>query len=402
MIWVQQRCGSLTVKSGKPYILFCAGEDSGDNLGEFLVKSASRILGDSLDLVGAGGNRMAAAGLRSVVDYDVLPVSGFGDVLPKIFNLKKNYNVLSRALKNPLCRGLVAIDYPGYNMKLASLANRLKKPVLYVAPPQAWAWKAKRTRKLTNPQNTLALFFDFEEKPYRDAGCNLVRMRHPLVHAVEDFVPPQPLLNKKSVLLLPGSRARQAHRNMSLFLDCAQRLRDEISGEWSVTDLPDVVVLASRESLQERFQKELNRKYGGRVPAWIRVELSPRDPSERFARYRKATMVLTTPGTSTLELALSGSRCVVCTCPDYLTYAVGKRLVKTRWFSLPNLILGREIYPEFILCNRGKKSIGNVANALLKNVQGPLDASDVDLLKAKLNIGKNSEQLMSEFLAQFL
>ncbi|SHK69365.1 lipid-A-disaccharide synthase [Fibrobacter sp. UWEL] len=402
MNWAQLRFGSPTVKSGKPYILFCAGEDSGDCLGESLVTSAHQILQDRLDLVGAGGGRMATAGLKPVVDYDVLPVSGFGDVLPKYFKLKKNYKVLAEALANPLCMGLVAIDYPGYNMKLTILANRLNKPVLYVAPPQAWAWKAKRVKKLTNPQNRLALFFDFEEKPYRDAGCNMVRMQHPLVNVAEKFVPPQNVPVKKSVLLLPGSRASQAHRNMNLFLDCAQRLRDEISGEYSLTDLPDVVVLASRESLQDRFQKELERKFRGNVPAWIRVELSPKSALERFNRYRMATMVLTTPGTSTLELALSGSRCVVCTCPDCLTYAIGKRLVKTNWFSLPNLILGKEIYPEFILWNRGRKSIGNVANALLENVKSPLDVSDVNQLKAKLNVGKDSHQLMSEFLAQFL
>lgn len=402
MILGLQRCGCLTVKSGKPYILFCAGEDSGDCLGESLVKSASRILKDSMDLVGAGGNRMVTAGLKPVVDYSILPVSGFGDVLPKYLKLRKNYEALAQALQNPMCRGLVAIDYPGFNMKLTALANRLKKPVLYVAPPQAWAWKAKRAEKLKDPQNRLALFFDFEEKPYKDAGCNVSRMMHPLVTAADNFSAENVKFQKKSVLLLPGSRAGQAHRNMSLFLDCAQRLRDEISGEYSLVDLPDVVVLASRESLLERFQKELNRKYGGHIPSWIRVEVSPTEATERLSRYRKATMVLTTPGTSTLELALSGSRCVVCTCPDYLTYAVGKRLVKTRWFSLPNLILGKEIYPEFILWNRGKKSIGNVANALLKNVQGPLDASDVDLLKSKLNSGKNSDDLMSEFLGQLL
>lgn len=355
-----------------------------------------------MDLVGAGGDHMSAAGLKSVVDYNVLPVSGFGDVLPKYFKLRKNFRILARALKNPLCRGLVAIDYPGFNMKLTAIANRLNKPVFYVAPPQAWAWKAKRAKKLANPQNRLALFFDFEEKPYKDVCCNVSRMQHPLVASTGE-IPTE--INKplaKTVLLLPGSRVSQACRNMSLFLDCAQRLRDEISGEWSVTGLPDVVVLASREGLVERLQRELNRKYRGHVPSWVRVEVSSANVAERFDRYRKATMVLTTPGTSTLELALSGSRCVVCTCPDSLTYAVGKRLVKTRWFSLPNLILGREIYPEFILWNRGRKSIGNVANALLKNIQGPLDSSDVSLLKAKLNVGKNSEQLMSEFLAQFL
>ena len=355
-----------------------------------------------MELVGVGGCRMVSAGLEVLLDFNDLPVSGFWDVLPRFFRLKKNYRILETSLKNPLCKGLVAIDYPGFNMKLVTLANKLKKPVLYIAPPQAWAWKAKRARKLANPQNRLAYFFDFEAKPYERACCNIVKMQHPLATAADSISLGKRSTSKKSVLLLPGSRLGQAFRNLNLFLDCAQRLRDEISCLSSLAELPDVVILASRESSLGAFQKKLNRKFHNEVPSWIRVEVSPRNAVERMSYYKTATMVLTTPGTSTLELALSGSRCVVCTCPDKLTYLLGKCLIKTSWFSLPSIMLGKKIYPEYILWNRGAKSVRKVANALLESAQVSMKDSDVLALRKKVDAGKNSDELMSEFLAQFL
>ena len=94
------------------FVLFCAGEDSGDCIGEPLVKAiAARFL-----VKGSGGTRMQNAGLEPLVHYETLPVSGFGDVLPKYFKLRKSFSELKAALESPNCVGLVAIDYPGFNM----------------------------------------------------------------------------------------------------------------------------------------------------------------------------------------------------------------------------------------------------------------------------------------------
>ena len=164
-----------------PYILVCAGEDSGDVIGEPLVKA---FCSQHIDVKGAGGRRMQSAGMVPLVDFEVLPVSGFGDVLPKYFKLRQCYNELKSSLESPECLGLVAIDYPGFNMKLVALAGKFRKPALYVAPPQVWAWKRKRAKVLAqNPYVKLAVFFDFEEQVYREAGCNVVRVKHPFVNS---------------------------------------------------------------------------------------------------------------------------------------------------------------------------------------------------------------------------
>ena len=228
--------------SDNPYVLICAGEDSGDSIGESLVKN---IIADGrFTVVGAGGARMQKAGLKPLVDFENLPVSGFGDVLPKYFKLRNSFNRLKMALESPNCLGFVAIDYPGFNMKLVRLAGKLKKPCLYVAPPQVWAWKKKRAKELAqNSCVKLAVFFDFEEAVYKEAGCNVVRVQHPFTQ-VGDKVPElcRRAASKIHTLLLPGSRKSQALRNLPVFLKTIQNVEN-------------VVVVAARQELVPAFEK---------------------------------------------------------------------------------------------------------------------------------------------------
>ncbi|MCQ2097025.1 MAG: lipid-A-disaccharide synthase [Fibrobacter sp.] len=380
--------------SDKPYILFCAGEDSGDSLGKSLVFAARKIAGDIFDFWGSGGKKMESAGLKILVNFEELPVSGFGDVFPRYFRLRKCFGTLKNALENSRCKGLVAIDYPGFNMKLTALANRLGKPVLYVAPPQAWAWKPKRAKRLSHPTNRLALFFDFEESPYEKNGCNILRMEHPLVTAtkkagVGECLSPD---RKGRILLFPGSRKSQTFRNLPLFLNLVK----------DAFPTTEIVVVASRAELKTDIDGYLQKQRENSLPKNLQVMVAPQNIQERLRFFSDSSLALSSPGTVTLELALADCNTVVCTKPDFLTYAMGRRLIKTKWFSLPNLILGKDLFSEYIAPGNAEKLKDRIRESLLKNYRRPLEKNDVDLLRQKLQTGISSEQLMSEFLAQFL
>ena len=278
-----------------PYILVCAGEDSGDVIGEPLVCA---LRSRNVVVEGAGGRRMQTAGMIPLVDFGLLPVSGFGDVLPRYLKLRRSYNVLKSALESSECLGLIAIDYPGFNMKLVERAGELRKPALYVAPPQVWAWKRKRAKVLArNSYVKLAVFFDFEERVYADAGCNVVRVMHPFAnsefgirsselyferHETLHGIAETEAVPSPRCLLLPGSRKAQALRNLPIYLKVVQGLKN-------------VAVVAARQELVDVFKKY-------KIP----VVVAPQSAAERKALYQSAEYALTAPGTSTLELALSG------------------------------------------------------------------------------------------------
>lgn len=373
-----------------PYILVCAGEDSGDSLGALLVREA--VL-QNFKIVGSGGLRMQTAGMDPLVKFDVLPVSGFGDVLPKYFELRKSFATLKRALESSDCLGLVAIDYPGFNMKLVKLAGKLRKPALYIAPPQVWAWKSRRAKVLArNPLAKLAVFFDFEEKVYAEAGCDVVRVQHPYVKTKNNFSSPT-----RQILLLPGSRKSQALRNLPLFLKAVQMARQSM-----VISRMDVVLLAARQELVEDFEKAL-RQFGDDVLLQkIRVVVTPQNMDERKAFYHSATLALSAPGTATLELALSGCPMVVCTKPDVLTYGLARLFVRTKYFALPNIILDKLIYPEIIAApGKERWAVASIAQEIATQCVS-MRNSDTDNLYSKLAVGKPLESLAPEFFRQLV
>ena len=357
------------------FVLFCAGEDSGDSIGEPLVKAiAARFL-----VKGSGGTRMQNAGLEPLVHYETLPVSGFGDVLPKYFKLRKSFSELKSALESPNCVGLVAIDYPGFNMKLVKRAGELHKPALYVAPPQVWAWKKKRAAELAkNLFAKLAVFFDFEEAVYHEAGCNVVRVRHPFVDVRNENGRSDAAIQ---VLLLPGSRKAQALRNLPLYLNAVRN--DE-----------NVVLVAARQDLVSAFERTLRRIGGDSLLRRVLIKVAPSSAEERMAFYRSAENVITAPGTATLELALSGTPFTVCTKPDLLTYCLGRLFIKTKFFALPNIILDRLVFSEHIVPPWSGLKTGSMANGTKENVAKELSE--------KLAVGSSFDQLVLEFLGQLV
>lgn len=310
------------------YILLCAGEDSGDILGESFVRA---VVSGGYAARGTGGRRMCAGGMDPVADFESLPVSGFGDVLPHYFQLRRIFGRLVASLESPDCAGFIAIDYPGFNMKLCALAKRLGKPVLYVAPPQVWAWKKSRARRLQGIP--LAVLFEFERKAYDALGCQAGVLKHPFDGRAASL---QAASENAYALLLPGSRKRQAVRNLKAFLQMFKDSHDEVK------------VIAARQSLVRVFEDVIRSSSRSIMPDRITVEVSPDDASARAALYGGARYALSAPGTATLELALSGCPLVVATVPDALTYVLGSLFVKSRYFAMPNVLLSREAVQEFI------------------------------------------------------
>lgn len=377
-----------------PFVLFCAGEDSGDVLGERFVVS---VVARGLRACGSGGARMQAAGLEPIVPFEELPVSGFGDVLPRYFRLRRLYVRLVKALKSPDCVGLIAIDYPGFNMRLNALAKRLQKRVLYVAPPQVWAWKQRRAKELRGTD--LAVLFEFERAAYKTLACQATLLRHPFLPDAE-FMPAGETSALPSTLLLPGSRKSQALRNLRLYLNVARQIHDALQTNF--------VVVAARASLIPVFEKNMAQFFAGKIPEWICVKLAPPNIAKRREFYASANAALASPGTVTLELALSGCPLVVATIPDVLTYIMGNLFVKTKIFAMPNILLknntSKETCPqkacEEYVCTpwAWRNQIDEIQKALQtanKNSARQVAESLTQILSA----GVSAESLVQSFIA---
>ncbi len=320
----------------RPFWLFCAGEDSGDILGESVVREVSE---KGLEAIGSGGYRMRKAGLKTVVPFDDLPVNGFLDTVLRFGKLRRHFLKLSDLLRDKNCRGLVAVDYPGFNLKLMKQALGLDKRVIYVEPPQIWAWKPKRIKSfLTSKARSnveIRAMFDVECDAYRTHGLHVRKIPHPFDTFEKDA---SPLPRENVALLYPGSRISQIRRNLRLYAKIAYKLMDENVA---------VSFVASRIGTEEFLRRELASDFS--------VILSPSSPEDRFSLLSRAKFVVAGPGTAIVEAFKANAFCVAASRIDPLTYVLGKLFLRTKFLTIPNIerdICGKTpVLPELVKCS---------------------------------------------------
>ena len=292
------------------YILIVAGEDSGDVIGEDIVKA---IVAQGVEAIGTGGPNMQRAGLKTIANFEDMAVNGFFDVLkklPKLFFIKRT---LQKKIKN--CKTLICIDYPGMNLPLMKFAKKMNKHIFYIAPPQIWAWKKNRGKHFRGVH--VGVFFQFEKEIYESFGARVSLIEHPCLSNTkicDEF--------QGKILFLPGSRLGQLKRNLNKYISIAKGAEN-------------AVFVASRRELFDFLSKRLN----GRFPVVLK---------ERGVSFKGARAAVCMPGTAVFETFIAGVPTTAVAVVDPLTYVMGKLFLKTKYLTLPNIIFGEEIVKEHV------------------------------------------------------
>jgi lipid-A-disaccharide synthase len=297
------------------FILTVAGEDSGDVLGERVVEE---ILKSGFQARGAGGFRMQSAGLKPVANFESMAVNGFFDVLKKLPKLFFIRNRLKKILRGKNCKALICIDYPGMNLSLMRLAKKMNKPVFYIAPPKIWAWKRYRGKYFRDVD--VGVFFDFEKEIYEKFGARATIIEHPCFskrNLCEEF--------KGKVLFLPGSRMGQVKRNLPKYMEMA-------------SEHENALFVAPRKEILDFLSKKLGNKFP--------VVLKPANAS-----FAGASAAVCMPGTAALETFTAEVPTKAVAVVDLLTLLIGKLFLKTKYLTLPNIILQREVIHEHLFVN---------------------------------------------------
>jgi lipid-A-disaccharide synthase len=223
---------------------------------------------------------------------------------------------------------VLLIDYPGFHLRLARSARASGARVLYYIPPQLWAWRPGRARRLRGVVDRLAVILPFEEEEFRKLDLTAEFVGHPLV----DHVPgPGHRENSRRALglpvdarvlaIFPGSRKLEVRNHWPRFRDAALRLLQEGRCQH--------VLLAATPA--------------GEYPDPGPVIIHRDDPLTVLSA---ADAVLAKSGTTTLQAALTDTPMVVAYRTHPWTYQIARRLLRVRWISLVNLIAGREVVPE--------------------------------------------------------
>jgi lipid-A-disaccharide synthase len=318
-----------------PKLMIVAGEPSGDAHAAALV-SALRKRESHVECFGATGPLMRAEGVDTVVDSDELAIMGILEVTQALPKFLKAFRELKQAAFERSPDAVILVDWPEFNLRLATALHRRGLKVIYYISPQLWAWRPRRINRIKRDVDLLLSILPFEAEWFRARGVDAVEfVGHPLAGEVkarfgrEEFCrqhnlnPAQPIVS-----FLPGSRRKELQRILPPMLAAVQQLTT------ARPDVQCVVVVAPSRTIEETKQI-VTQQNGARsitlVQGQTREALAASDASAIAS------------GTATLEAALLETPMVVVYKESAVNWHTLGRLITVTHYGLVNLVAGKEI-----------------------------------------------------------
>nr|WP_164485465.1 lipid-A-disaccharide synthase [Pseudomonas chlororaphis] len=338
-------------------IALVAGEASGDILGAGLMR-ALKVQHPAVEFIGVGGPLMQAEGLVSYFPMERLAVMGLVEVLGRLRELLARRKKLVQTLIAEKPDVFIGIDAPDFNLNIELQLRQAGIKTVHYVSPSVWAWRQKRVLKIREGCDLMLTLFPFEAKFYEEKGVPVRFVGHSLADAIpleadraaaraELGLPEGPL-----VALMPGSRGGEVGRLGALFLDAAQRLR---------ALRPGVRFVMPCASPERRTQ--LEELLAGRdLPLTL---LNGRSHQALAA----CDAVLIASGTATLEALLYKRPMVVAYRLAPLTFWILKRMVKSPYISLPNLLAQRLLVPELLQDDATAEALAQTLSPLIEDGQ---------------------------------
>jgi len=321
-------------------ITLVAGEASGDQLGAALIRAVLTQHPDTR-FTGIGGPLMQAEGMDCWWEVSELSVMGLFEVIRHVPRLLKLRRQLIERVLDLRPDVYIGIDAPDFNLGVEKRLKRRSIPVIHYVSPTVWAWRPGRVKTIARATERVLCLFPFEPRYYRDQDVQTDYTGHPMA----DHIPLQNDANtarqslgissKGPIIgLLPGSRMGEVEKLTAAMLEAAQILTNKN---------PDMkfIVPAASTAISSYLEGELHKH--------------PTVDCQLFNNNGKAVMaaadvVVCASGTATLEVMLINRPMVVCYRLAASTYAVAKtfRLVKSRFFALPNILASEPLVPELL------------------------------------------------------
>ena len=350
----------MSVPSQPLRVGIVAGEASGDNLAAGLIQAIRQHCPDAV-FEGIAGPRMQEAGCVSLYPMGELAVMGLVEVLkhlPRLLSIRRDLR--RHFLGNPPDI-FIGVDAPDFNLGLEKTLKQSGIPTLHYVSPSVWAWRKYRVRKIAASVDCMLTLFPFEERFYVEQQVPARCVGHPMADLIVDDVTQAQARrsirlehNGPVITLMPGSRVGEIKRMAADFLNAAAwcyKRRD---------DLHFVVPLANHEC-RLAFDEVLST-IETRLPL---TRLS----GQGLEGMAAGNAVMLASGTATLECMLLKRPMVVAYRLSPVTYQIARRLVSTRYFSLPNLLADQPLVKELIQEEVTPESLGRETLALIEDPQ---------------------------------
>ncbi|MBI3663429.1 MAG: lipid-A-disaccharide synthase [Acidobacteria bacterium] len=355
-----------------PLILISAGEPSGEMHAARLAAALRARTG--AHIFGLGGPRMREAGVELLADSSQVAVVGISEVVRRLPSVWKVYRQLADEAARRKPDLAILVDFPDFNLRLARRLHQQGVRIVYFISPQVWAWRPERVQLIRRLVVRVLCIFPFEEEFYRRVGVPVNFVGHPLVDAVqpkmtrEQFAERYHLdANEPIVALLPGSRAGEISHNLPGMLEACHQLEREREYQFVLAAAPGIT---EKHLLDHaRYDVKLHIVEGATYDALAAADCA-----------------IVSSGTATVEAALLGAPMVVVYRVSATTAFIARRLVRTPFFSMVNLIAGRRVAPELIQEAFTPEAVAREAKRLLTSAEAR-ETMRQDLAEVKTKLG---------------
>jgi lipid-A-disaccharide synthase len=339
--------------------MLIAGESSGDLLAAELVSALREKLSDA-KFFGAGGAKMSAAGVELAFDLTQHSVTGISDVLKNYFKFRRLFNQLRALAIERKPDAIIGVDYGGFNLRFGHAVkqyirnnpfSKWNPKIVQFVSPQVWASRPGRAKLLAADYDLLLSIFPFEKDWYaqREPKLRVEFVGHPMVERLKSENGSQKSdvsTASPKILLLPGSRKSELQRHLPVMLSTLKLIQAKLPAAKAKMVLPDELLAQLAKSLDARLEIQI-----GNLPQAL----------------AQTDVAIASTGTVTMECAFFGVPTVTLYKTSWLTYEIAKRIVTVKSLTMPNLIAGEEIYPEFIQGTATPENIAQAALSLLQN-----------------------------------
>ncbi|MFC0444694.1 lipid-A-disaccharide synthase [Pseudidiomarina halophila] len=332
------------MRTDKPLLIaVIAGEHSGDLLGAGLLREL-RQRQPNIEFIGVGGPLMEAEGLTSLVPMDDLAVMGLAEVLGRLRTLLAHRKFLITTFLERQPDLFIGVDAPDFNLPVAKRLKAAGIPTMHYVSPSVWAWRQGRIKGIKQSVDHVLCLLPFEKEFYDKHQLPATFVGHPLADSIplewdqkqarQDInLTASDVEQRQVVALLPGSRAGEIARLGPVFLQAAQQYLQRHPQTLFISPMISAARAEQFRTLQQQLAPELPLKLI--------------DGQSRTAMAAADALVLTS-GTVTLEAMLIKRPMVVAYRFNWLTYQIMRHMFKAPFFSLPNLLAGRELVPELL------------------------------------------------------
>jgi len=391
-------------------ILVIAGEPSGDSLGSKLIKEMKTQFQEIINLnkshqkelvfQGIGGSKMENEGLVCLYRVEDLSLMGITEVIssiPKIYSIISSITNYVNAWEPDL---IITIDSPDFCFRLVKKIRRIDKyvPIIHYVAPSVWAWRPKRAKKMSVLYDKVLAILPFEKPYFEKYGLSCDFVGHPISKEIilQDNEKNK-LLNimsidksKRIISILPGSRQSEIKAMLPIYVELIQNLGSQFD------DLE--FVIPSPQSVFSYLQRKI-AKYKLNVKIIPESEMSVEEFNLlKLSLFQLSLIAINTSGSVALELARAGTPMISVYKCGWFFERILKTFVKVKSANLINIILEKNVVPEFLFEKCTTLSIENSVKELLSNVS--LRKKQKDFFKKAIRLLSTKEQRPSEKAAK--